>query len=454
MNSEDHTMCRHELIRGDLSHASRQHLATCPDCSRFAGSLDRALEDIRSLPPPMPAGLATRVIHGVEAERSKRLPTVRSTYRIRDRRSPRRLSTPAKIAAAVVGVALIALALVPLLGGTDARAALLQAARRTADRRTAAFVSQTRTQTSTGTGSAPSAPPSFSIDTRTQGSVAFGRTLHMKGAVTLQGQNPGVAVGDERFDVLAVPGRTYDLGSRGPVERTKAPPGGQVIGGPDTLIQMLTEGAQADITQLGEERLGGTLVHHYRFTLPPDVFLPPFQGANVSAWTGQAWIGVEDQTLRLFSAAADGQAGSPRINWETSVQGSVSALGSTFETPRGTVTSKGSLVLPRYPTPNLLRYAGQLVTGQSIEIQSVVSDEQLWIGSDEHNRVLVDIVVNGESPPRLRQGEVISFTGTMRAVPTDLRSAFSLRPAEGLKLLQEEGTYIEAPLSGLQVRST
>lgn len=455
MNSESHDMCRHELVEGELSATSKQHLDECPECARFAVDLDRALEDIRSTGVSMPPGLASRVMRGVRTERPPTEEgTVVATFRPAPRPSARRrLRTASKVAAAAAALIVIAIVLVPILGRTDAKAALLQAARRTADQKTArlALETNTRGRPLASSSPAPGSTPQFSIDTQLRGTVAFGNALQIEGSTSLRGHISGIDLDEPEFDLLVVPGQSFDLRSDGPGTRAKAPPVGQTLAGPDSLVDMLTAGARGDITEVGEEHLAGISVRHYRFRLPASAFLPPFPGASVSGWTGQAWIGVEDQTLRGFSAVAQGDADALGLNWQTMLHGSVSGFGSDFKTPRGSVTSDGRIVLPLSQAQDLSPYQGQSVSAQSVRVQSVVGDEQFWVGASEDNRIFVHIATSGESPPHLSKGDSVSFVGTMRDVPADVASMFGLAPAEGLSLLRTEKAYAEVSPRQLRV---
>jgi hypothetical protein len=405
--------------------------------------------------PPMPPGLATRVVERVKSEagRDRRASKGAVALPRRPRRLDRRLKTAGRIAAVIVALTLIAFGLLPLLGQEDAAAALREAAQQTAAQGTARVALRTVIQGHVTSPSSPTdTPPDFSITTELQGTTAFRSGMHLEGYVKVRGNAPDTELKSGRFDLLIARGATYDVGTAGLSKRTEAPPVGQAIEGPDSILEMLSAGARAEIENVGEERLRGVAVSHYRFELPTGIFLAPFASDRAPEWVADAWIADEDKTLRQFSATAQATAASPtRFAWQASLRGTLAEFGSKFETPPGSITSEGSLVLPLAPGRGLAAYRNRPVIGRSVPIQSVVGDESFWVGQSRRNRVLVRLARSSESPPDLRTDDTVDFVGAVRRLPM---RALGVTAAEGRPQLEEQGHYVQVPFDKLNVTRT
>lgn len=110
----------------------------------------------------------------------------------------------------------------------------------------------------------------------------------------------------------------------------------------------------------------------------------------------------------------------------------------------GEVFAGGQRVLPG-GEGELTRFVGQASEGRTVRVQSVPSDESFWVGTSNTNRVFVHLALSPrESPFNVQAGEMVTFSGTVKAVPSDVGSRFALTAAEGLGDLRTQGAYIEA----------
>ena len=108
----------------------------------------------------------------------------------------------------------------------------------------------------------------------------------------------------------------------------------------------------------------------------------------------------------------------------------------------GTVDAGGTALLP-VPQSGLAAYSGQDVTGTSVPVESVVSDEGFWVGESQQDRVFVQLDVSGESPFKVTAGQTVSFAGVLRELSGDPLTVGVTDP-EGASMLKQQGQYIVA----------
>lgn len=454
--TDSHAVCRRELVEEELTPGSREHLAGCMECSRFAERFEAALRAAPSLAaPPMPPGLTARVLERLRIERASAPLDAPGPWqrRIGARRvlpPPGRRRWIAAMAVAAAAVVL-AVTLVPILEGRSAQAALLSASRATA-RRATAGVAVTGNVRGAPRGNAASGEVGrFAIRTSAEGEVAFARQLHLRGSTVVTGAGPGEKPEDEEFDVVVKGRKVYDVGVGGLQQRDDPLPPGLALGSPGSILAVLSAGASAEVRDLGETALNGERVRHYRFAVPSSVLRVPFASSSSSRWATDVWIGEADETLRALSAVGRGSAaGASAFRWAMSLGVRLSRFG--VEVPRVEVassrlTADGSPLLARAVT--LARHEGDRALGRSVPVESVVADEGFWVGTSERNRVFVHVLARNESPPRIRAGARVSFTGVVRRNPDEVRS-FGLSTAEGRQLLRRQGYHIEVAAGDLR----
>ena len=92
---------------------------------------------------------------------------------------------------------------------------------------------------------------------------------------------------------------------------------------------------------------------------------------------------------------------------------------------------------------SLAPFAGRPVEAKAVTVQSVVGDEGFWIGTSPQQRVFVQLRIDGESPFRVRQGQVVDLDGTVVKLGGDA-SDYGVTDDEGGALLERQGHVIEA----------
>jgi hypothetical protein len=110
----------------------------------------------------------------------------------------------------------------------------------------------------------------------------------------------------------------------------------------------------------------------------------------------------------------------------------------------GTVLAGGDPLLP-LPPAGLGPYQGREVVGTAVPVLSVVANEGFWVGRDQIDRLYVVIGTGPESPPDVEAGQLVSFTGRLETVPSELPAPFALSAAEGADRLAELGYYVAVP---------
>ena len=123
--------------------------------------------------------------------------------------------------------------------------------------------------------------------------------------------------------------------------------------------------------------------------------------------------------------------------------GSAGGGGASADAGSGTLTAGSRSLLPIPSAPVLSGLAGQQVTGTSVPVESVVSDEAFWVGTSEQNRVFVRLERGSESPFRVRAGENVSFRGVLAQANAGLAEELGVTEAEGAALLARQGSYVD-----------
>jgi hypothetical protein len=93
--------------------------------------------------------------------------------------------------------------------------------------------------------------------------------------------------------------------------------------------------------------------------------------------------------------------------------------------------------------------AGRNVVAQGVRVLAVVGDEVFWVGGT--HRILVHLETSGESPPKVRAGDRVSFRGTLtRNASTDAQR-FGVTKREDAGLLRRQGVHVEARVTTLKL---
>ena len=86
-------------------------------------------------------------------------------------------------------------------------------------------------------------------------------------------------------------------------------------------------------------------------------------------------------------------------------------------------------------------------------MQSVPADEGFWVGTSENTRIWVQLVGNQESPYTLRDGDRVSFTGTITKNNANFIKDSGLSSAEGADLLRGQGVHLQVQKNALKPQS-
>lgn len=116
--------------------------------------------------------------------------------------------------------------------------------------------------------------------------------------------------------------------------------------------------------------------------------------------------------------------------------GTLEAGGTDLFSLAGTGGKKGAP-----DTERLRELEGSEVTGGGVQVQSVVSDEGLWVGTGPKERFFVFLDIEGESGPDIKAGDSLRFSGELRPVPVDFKERFGLAKDGGAKQLREQSFY-------------
>ena len=461
MNSVDHATARRGILEGEETPAIRSHVDTCSSCATFAAKVGGALRLAGEMtPPPMPSDLPQKVLHRVQVI-SRPAPPIPAEPRQISRlpkHSPRR---EILVSAAVVLFLIIAL-LIPILTRESPQALLRSAAQQTAAEGTARLElngaiggdnsNEMNADQRQGAGSG-STEGSLRLVIDAEGDISFHDRLRLKGSVEVERAPEGLDVKADAFHLVTVGERTLAFGPSGIADRTGRPPAGQILRGPDSVLDALNSGSRGPIVRLGEKQVGREPLLGFRFQLPAKLLQAPFKSSSASPWTVEAWVGAVDRTLRILSVSARGIAASPvGIRWEASITTRLFGFGApSLQRPEpGQVVAEGIGVLPLPPERSLKRFAGRLVEANTVEVQSVVSDEGFWIGRSAGQRVFVRLLASGESRPNVTAAARVSFIGVMRRNPPEA-SSLGVTGAEGAKLLDLERYHIQVPVETLRV---
>ena len=97
---------------------------------------------------------------------------------------------------------------------------------------------------------------------------------------------------------------------------------------------------------------------------------------------------------------------------------------------------------------SLAERAGQAVTGSAV-VESVVSDEGFWVGSDPASRVFVFLTPQaresqGESGFQVEAGQTVQVEGSVQSLDQAPDAIAGVEESEGLSQLQQQGALVSA----------
>lgn len=126
--------------------------------------------------------------------------------------------------------------------------------------------------------------------------------------------------------------------------------------------------------------------------------------------------------------------------------------GSGTTQPQGTVVADGDTVLSADSAAAMSDHKDAQAVGHAVKVQSVPADEGFWVGSSTENRLWVQLTnTGGESDYRVKQGDSIDFTGTVKTAAADFAAAAGVTADEGADQLTRQGHYIAVSSSDVKL---
>ncbi len=107
---------------------------------------------------------------------------------------------------------------------------------------------------------------------------------------------------------------------------------------------------------------------------------------------------------------------------------------------------------PAFPfrQDTLAAHAGDEAVGDDVQVESVPANEAFWVGRNQHDRILVHLVGEGESPIKVVPGQRVSFEGRVLVLGEGTLNHSEITEQEGITKLQQQGHYIEVDRATLQ----
>jgi RNA polymerase sigma factor (sigma-70 family) len=113
----------------------------------------------------------------------------------------------------------------------------------------------------------------------------------------------------------------------------------------------------------------------------------------------------------------------------------------------GFLRAGSTSLLPPPPAPQLAAMSGQRVEGRSVLVQGVVSPTGFWVGSDEGDRMFVEVL--GTPPFPIGVGEEVSFVGYLDVNHEGSAERFGVR-GQDAALLHQRGHHIHVEAQDLR----
>jgi hypothetical protein len=121
---------------------------------------------------------------------------------------------------------------------------------------------------------------------------------------------------------------------------------------------------------------------------------------------------------------------------------------------QGTLVAGGANLLGAGGAANLSAHAGEQATGTAVQVQSVPADEGFWAGTSASDRVWVQLTnTNGESAYKVKEGDLVNFTGTVTRAAAGFAAKAGVTAAEGADQLTEQGHYVSVAASAVKLSS-
>lgn len=92
---------------------------------------------------------------------------------------------------------------------------------------------------------------------------------------------------------------------------------------------------------------------------------------------------------------------------------------------------------------SLAGLVGQNVSGRSVPVRSVPADEGFWVGTNDADRVWVELVGSGESAVQIKPGQLLDLSGPVVGHGRDFAAKEGVTAAEGAEQLTREAAHLE-----------
>jgi hypothetical protein len=132
-------------------------------------------------------------------------------------------------------------------------------------------------------------------------------------------------------------------------------------------------------------------------------------------------------------------------------QPGASTMVAPASTPARSLVVDQTVLLPAEAVADLKRYVGRPAVATLVPVRSVPANEGFWVGWNDRARVWVQFAEPGESPVTVRQGQVVSFTGTVVAHGEAFPREVGVSRGEGAAQLAQQQAHIVVPESRLTV---
>ncbi len=120
----------------------------------------------------------------------------------------------------------------------------------------------------------------------------------------------------------------------------------------------------------------------------------------------------------------------------------------------GTLIAGGANLLGAGGAANLSAHNGEQATGTAVQVQSVPADEGFWAGTSASDRVWVQLTnTNGESSYKVKEGDLVNFTGTVTRAASGFAAKAGVTAAEGADMLTQQGHYVSVAASSVKLSS-
>ncbi len=121
---------------------------------------------------------------------------------------------------------------------------------------------------------------------------------------------------------------------------------------------------------------------------------------------------------------------------------------------QGTLVAAGANLLGAGNAANLTAHNGEQATGTAVQVQSVPADEGFWAGTSASDRVWVQLTnTNGESSYKVKEGDLVDFTGTVTRATPGFAAKAGVTAAEGAEMLTQQGHYVSVAATAVKLSS-